>query len=239
MEGKDFRDKFSDLRFNNNYHQYWLKGKQLTSVTKKINQFKSKFDAKKISKKVSEKEGLSQKFVLDTWDCLREVSTSTGTAFHLYVELYLKHNYIWLKAPMQIHDQIKEFNKFWDKNKNKFTVIDCELMVYDEKHKIAGTIDCLVRNNKTGIYSIWDWKTNKEIKEFNDFSKLQGKLNYLDDSEFNIYSLQICIYTYLLQKAFPDLKFKKGSLIHFPYGKEYKIYPIKDLSNEAITILNA
>ena len=61
---------------------------------------------------------------------------------------------------------------------------------------------------------------------------------HLDDCNFNHYSLQLNIYATLLKKTFPDIEIEPGRLVYFPRGGSYKILKIKDLSQEAETLVN-
>ena len=232
----DLKKEFSDLIFKEKNHKYYLRGRELTSVTTLIKKYKSEFDAAYVSSKVAEKQDISVADVLTMWGCNRDTACALGTAFHFYVEMYFK-NYFWDTYPAHLYEQINKFNSFWINNRDRFLMVACELRVYDEELGIAGTVDALVQNKKTGKFSIWDWKTNKSIKTENKFSSMKGCLSDLDDCDFNHYSLQISIYTEILKRKFPDLEFITGSLIHFPYNQHYEIMKIKDLSAEAIKIL--
>ena len=67
---------------------------------------------------------------------------------------------------------------------------------------IAGTIDCCCIN-QYGEFILYDWKRSKEIKRTNDYkrkySTKPNDLNYLEDVNFNHYSLQLNLYKYILE----------------------------------------
>ena len=64
-------DKFSDVKYFDGPHKYYIDGIQLTSATKFIGKFKPKFETEKIQ--FSMKRGLDYKNVISEWD-LKETS---------------------------------------------------------------------------------------------------------------------------------------------------------------------
>jgi hypothetical protein len=72
-----------------------------------------------------------------------------------------------------------------------------EHTVWDTENKIAGTSDLIVDGKS--IFSIVDFKTNKQIKYVNDFEDkfLLKPINHLPNSEYFKYALQLSFYAYL------------------------------------------
>lgn len=231
--------KFENLRFNEKYHKYYVNGVEYKSVTKLISEFKPEFKIYEIAEKVANKKNITKDQVLTMWDCNRDFSCALGTAFHFYIEMYLSCGFIWQDYPVQIKPHIIEFHRFWDANKDKVKIIACELKIYDAEWMITGTIDFLVQNLKTGNYCIWDWKSNKKIDKHNNFANMNDPISHLSNAEYIHYSLQVSMYYEILKRAFPNLKFGQGSLIHFPFGQPYNIIKTKNLQDDVYEIINA
>jgi ATP-dependent exoDNAse (exonuclease V) beta subunit len=108
-----------------------------------------------------------------------------------------------------------------------------ELVVADDSKKIAGMVDCLFYNKKSGKLEIWDYKTNKEIKQKNDFGQYFHKpISHLDVCEINTYSLQLSLYKHIIEKN-TDLEIGNCYLIWInEQNDNYKLYPCKDLTAE-------
>ena len=78
-----------------------------------------------------------------------------------------------------------------------------EWMVYDETLKFAGSID-MVYINADGSLSIYDWKRCKEIVKTNGFNKSATTecIDYLPDTNFWHYSLQLNTYKMILERNY-------------------------------------
>jgi len=78
-----------------------------------------------------------------------------------------------------------------------------EWRIYDEDVKLAGSID-MVYENEDGTLSIYDWKRCKEISKVNGFKKhaLTECINYLPDTNFWHYSLQLNTYKTILESKY-------------------------------------
>jgi len=96
-----------------------------------------------------------------------------------------------------------------------------EQKIYNEELLLAGTIDLVINHNgvKNGeettdrVVSLYDWKTNKEIKR-KGYKGQKGILpptEDLEDCNYIKYALQLSTYAYILEKT--------GSII-------YKLYII-------------
>ncbi len=236
------KHKFSNIFFEPEEHRYFNdKKEEYQSVSSFLEQFIPAFDREIISKKVSQRQKVPQNEIKTQWTIRRDFSTVRGTEFHLYVETFLNENRkIATVTPIEKH--IKLFHKFWTEKKiyKKHEIIFTELMVYSNKYKIAGTVDCLIRNRETRAISILDWKTNKKIKDKNPYSKkMKTPLNHLDNCEINKYSLQLGLYSKIISEN-TDLAIKGCFIIHFSEEmNDYRIYPTNNLGSEIDLIINS
>lgn len=98
--------------------------------------------------------------------------------------------------------------------------------------KISGQVDLLVRNGND--VSIFDYKTNKEIKKksfFNSSKKsnvmMKYPLNTIMDCNYWHYVLQLSTYAYMVQQINPELNIKELKLIHIDRTGKQTIYDLE------------
>ena len=115
-----------------------------------------------------------------------------------------------------------------------------ELRLYFDKYRLAGTADKvrIYTEKNVRYFDIEDYKTNQKITFENPFQKLLYPLDHLEDTKFNIYALQMSIYSYMLEQQF-SLKYKHSNIIHFQnYDTNNGIvYPTPYLKKEVIALL--
>ena len=101
-------------------------------------------------------------------------------------------------------------------------------------------VDCLFYNKKSGMLEIWDYKTNKEIKQKNDYGeRFKAPISHLDVCEINTYSLQLGLYKHIIEKN-TNLKLGNNYLIWINENSEnYKVYPCKDLNAELMLMIES
>lgn len=61
-------------------------------------------------------------------------------------------------------------------------------------------VDMVFYNVKANEYQIWDYKTNKKLTTENKYQNLLNPLFDLSESDINIYSLQLSLYKYIIEK---------------------------------------
>jgi hypothetical protein len=110
-----------------------------------------------------------------------------------------------------------------------------EWMIYDEKIKLAGSVD-MVYQNPDGTIDIYDWKRAKEISAVNNFREkgISPALSHVTHSNFWHYSLQLNVYKTIIERNY-GLKVRNIFLVqlHPDSGvNNYKLYPCADLSKE-------
>jgi len=238
-------DKFSDVKYFDGPHKYYIDGVQLTSATKFIGKFKPKFETEKIAIQYAKKRGLDYKDVISEWDLKRDVSTTKGSLLHDYAENWWNNK----EFPYQNSEIIKEFGhdiisdsfekckkiflKFYNDSKRSLVPVKMELVVGDKDYGIGGMVDCFFYNKKSKMLEIWDYKTNKAINEKNNYGeKFKSPISHLDVCEINTYSLQLSLYKHLIQKN-TNLKLGNSYLIWINEANEnYKIFKCKDLEAE-------
>ena len=122
----------------------------------------------------------------------------------------------------------KHVHKFYDKVKGRLIPIRTEMIVYDPESLIGGMLDILFYNVKTGEFQIWDWKTNKKFDKEMKSRHFQDKLYMLEDSDLEIYSIQLAMYKLIIEKI-TGIKLGKSYVVWFSHNNEsYEVIECKN-----------
>ena len=194
--------EFSDLKFVEDGHKYFLNGEQLPSVSEVTHKFCAyPFDSEEQAARYAEKHGETAQFWLDKWKFTNLKATTTGTLTHEYGEGLgwlrnghpefipesCKQKYVkekgWLIPTRPKEESVL---KFYDELNENLHFVLAETKVYTGKNKqltnlnqdYCGTFDILFyykdpNNDENSGLCIFDFKTNKELKK--DFSRENGK----------------------------------------------------------------
>jgi len=195
---------FKNLALDEATHTYKLGSHTFKySVTEFIGKFCQPFDKNHWSKFVANRDKITQEEVLAQWEERARFSSEKGNLFHQYME-DLIHNFMNEMNQGLPYDnpQLKEkamcfFQEVIETR--RIIPIAVEKSLFDLELDIAGTLD-FFGINAQGEYIILDWKTNREIKKENKFSKMLSPFEAFDDCNFYHYSLQLNIYRYILEK---------------------------------------
>jgi hypothetical protein len=233
--------KYNKLTYFDEPHKYYVNGKELISVTTLIHKYVDEFDEDKWSEIKANDYGLKQREVIRAWKFINKKGTMKGSIIHDYTEnLFLNKVF---KYPIEEiiaefgFDPIKEeyditkkhIDNFYKRISNILIPVKTELVVYDPESMIAGMIDMLFYNKKTKQYELWDWKTNKEFsKECDRYMK--DELFTVQESDMNIYSLQLSLYKYIIEKT-TSIKLGDSFVVWFSHNNEnYDIIKMNDMS---------
>lgn len=233
---------FNDITYYDEPHKYFLNKKQFISVTTIIHKYQEKFDSDYWSDFKANEYGITKEQVLYAWDFINKLGTMKGSIIHDYVENLLL-NKIFDNYPT--HKVIEEFgfdpikseynitkkhvDNFYKDSKNKLIPIKTELVVYDKESMISGMLDILFYNVKAGEFQIWDNKTNKDLS-LKSMNKLLGVCGLLDDSDLEIYSLQLGLYKKIIEKN-TSIKLGKSYIVWFSHNNDnYKVIECNDRS---------
>lgn len=243
---------FNGIVFHEKQHYYTLNDYKFgTSVTSLIETYAQEFDSDTISKKIAEKEGITQQDVLDKWKKENEFSCVKGSHIHLKAQGLWTGNDYELNYDI-ISDSIdknrlkeeydimtKQALNFYNDYKDIYDMIQDEFIVWSKDYDIAGSIDGLMYNKQTQECCILDFKSNKELQFENKYhKKMKVPLQNLDDVNGLHYYLQLSIYKYLIEK-YTNIKIKKLFIVYFNINaKNYKIINIPYLKSEVERILN-
>ena len=185
-------------------HIYYLDGQPISiSGTGFLHLFFDPFDGPKVAESIAKKAKAGTKYygktpteILSMWD----EGTRSGTIMHKNIEDYLNG------ALTDISDKTN-FGLFkqclaWMKQIG-LEPYRTEWIIYDKEYDIAGSIDFVGINKRTGKYWIIDWKRSNELRR----SSFGGKCgNYpchdIEDCNGWHYQLQVNLYRHILEKHY-------------------------------------
>ncbi len=220
---------FKNVKFKDKGHQYFIEGMNNVnpiSCTTLVSHYQPDIFNDSFVSKLAERDGISGEMLRKEWSLKGQYAGLKGSSVHLYIENFVKYGRR-IDTQMDISTEVEQFHEFL-KDHPKINFVDTEVIVGDSEYKIAGTTDAIVTNGDELF--IFDWKTNKEIKRYNQNSMI-GNLDHLDASDLVKFSLQLSLYRYIIEKN-TDLKIsglfviwmnsniKKAELIKCPYYKD-------------------
>ena len=185
------------IKFNEATHTYTHgdTGERFISVTTLLGKYKQPFDRQGHSKRVADREGVSQEMVLEMWEEEKNRACKRGTDIHKILEDYIRYgdvkdNYGWL---------CKSYDKAAERSIDSFKDVLCEERIYDEEHMVAGTADLIYEHKNE--FTVGDFKTNKRFEFSSLYSeRLKDPVSHLHNCEFNFYGLQLSLYAYLYER---------------------------------------
>lgn len=195
------------IKFFEDTHLYKsnINGQEINyiSVSTLASKYFPKFESEKIAGFTAKKRGISIQEVLDEWSKSGKDACIYGTRVHETCEDTI------LNRPLRnspCNDKEKKVFSFAiniaNKLKNELDIIGVEYLVFNEKLRIAGTIDLLAKSKTDNIYYIIDWKTNKSIDVENKYgNKGLYPVQNLDDTNYIHYALQLGLYEYILKST--------------------------------------
>jgi hypothetical protein len=241
---------FNDVTFFNEPHKYYVDNKQLISVTTLIHEYQEDFDEKYWSEYKGNQYNLPPKEILRAWKYINKKGTIKGSAIHDYAEnLFQNKKFEYPKRlildEFGFDPVINEYNttkkhvdQFYDDVQGKLIPIRTEFVIFDRESLIGGMLDMLFYNVKWGVFQIYDWKTNKDFTHEMKSRHLLKDLYLLEDCDMEIYSLQLSLYKYIIEKA-TGIKLGKSYIVWFSHNNPtYKIIETKDRSYYAELIVN-
>lgn len=224
-------------------HEYTLEGidNKPTSVTTLIHQYFPEFnDDLVITKMMASPKWKDSKYfgktpeqIKQEWKDKSNEASKAGTLMHKSIEDTLN-------GVVVTNDTVEYqmFLKFWSDIQHQYPdweVDRTEWLIYDNSGKVAGSIDCILRN-KTNPDQIMvlDWKRSKEIKYTNKFAKGTGLFANLDDCNYVHYSLQLNIYRHILETWYDKQVVYMMLIIMHPNNVSYQCIPIQLMAIDAI-----
>lgn len=239
-----------------------------TSCTGFLHHFFGEFDADAIIAKMmssrnwpqSKYFGMTPAAIKAQWDAKRDAAAAAGTRMHLDIEHF--YNALparWSKtesertvdidtgvAAMREVDSWEpaggpEWNYFCDYQRtygSRFEPFRTEWLVFDEEHKVAGSID-MVYKKADGTLAIYDWKRAEEIKTENKFQSGLGPVEHLPDTNYWHYSLQLNVYRYILQKHYGYTVSELALVVLHPMNSSWRVVQVNIMDDEVADMMAA
>ena len=254
-------ESFSNILFIEKNHSYKIDSELANfSVSGLIKKYEKEFDSQKIARFVAKKEKTTIENVLEKWDFSRDYSCHKGSEFHKFVENFLYRKQISIDRDSinsffesrkkfmsensiseycsDLKNSIKNFINFYNWWKQDHILIKSEFVIGDKKSSVCGTIDNLSYNKKTNELVIFDYKTNKEIKRKNQYGeKLLYNLNHLDNCEYSKYSLQLSLYSTIIENV-TSFEVPKSYIVWVSGKDGYELIECENLKKESQLLLD-
>ena len=235
-----FFTTFNDITFFDEPHKYYVDNKELISVTTIIHQYQEEFKEDYWSNYKAKEYVLSQREVLRAWKFINKKGTMKGSAIHDYAEC-LFQNKVFPYPKELIFNEFgfdpvlpeyeitkKHVDNFYNDVREKLIPIRTEMVVYDPESLIGGMLDILFYNVRAKQFQIWDYKTNKKFDKEMKSRHFQGELYMLEDSDLEIYSLQLAMYKLIIEKN-TGIKLGKSYVVWFSHNNDnYKVIECKN-----------
>jgi len=159
--------------------------------------------------------GLTPAQIKADWNKNGANAAKAGTALHYQIECFMNtcvdseqpvtHNTLLAHYSNGLIQDSPEWQQFinFAKDHPNLKPYRTEWKIYDDALKLAGSID-MVYELEDGTLAIYDWKRCKEITKTNGFgrSAITNCIQYLPDSNFWHYSLQLNTYKAILEKCY-------------------------------------
>lgn len=241
---------FNDVTYHDEPHKYYVDGKELISVTTILHRYQEEFEEDYWSQYKANEYNLTQREVLRGWEFINKKGTMKGSAIHDYAE-HLFLNKVFPYPKQWILDEFgfdpvleeykitkKHVDNFYNDVRGKLIPVRTEMIVFDRESMIGGMLDILFYNVKMKQFQIWDWKTNKKFDMEMKSRHFHDELMMLEDSDLEIYSLQLAMYKLIIEKN-TGIKLGKSYVVWFSHNNDnYEIIETKDRSYYANLIMN-
>ena len=222
---------FDNIIVDAENHGYRINDKNLVSATTLVSRVKPSFDKDGVSKKIAQRDGLTQEEILRQWEQKGEFGRDRGTRLHSYIEDLLQGKIDPItRAVNNRIPAMDAFDKVWERLSSKlFARMEIqECVVGDEQYGVAGRVDAIfsftVKDIKT--FHILDWKTGK-FRLDNAYERLLPPFDDVDSCELNAYSIQLSLYRLIIEKN-TDIVLGDSYLCHLRDDGEYMIHRAKD-----------
>jgi hypothetical protein len=210
------------------------------SVTTLIERF-FPFDLKRFIAKKAQEEGRPENDILLEHLMIRDEAAEKGTTLHKQIENFLKAAAFDADFP-----EFRQFTDFYNNEikQRKLIFFEAEKVIYSDRFKVAGTIDCLFRKPGSDEFVMLDWKRSKKLvidgqPRIFGYGYASSELSHLDNSSYYRYCLQQNIYKIIAETEF-SLKISSMKLVvlheHYP---TYYVVNVHDMKKEAMIILNS
>lgn len=138
--------------------------------------------------------------ICDAWQQNGTRACNRGTEAHLQMQLCVEGEPYRADDPEVVCGQ-----RVLDLLPDEWEAFAAEKEIFSEQADLAGSVDLIIRNTRTGQVAVIDWKcTDKLQDKLHGFGskKLAAPMHHLDDSDGAQYGLQLSIYRWILAEEY-------------------------------------
>ena len=252
------------IQFEEESHTYTIHGKRegWTSCTGFLHHFFTPFDADAIIAKMMKSSkwyeskyfGMTPEQIKKQWSDKGALASTAGTRMHLDIERFYnampaveKCTYTfedgiaglvvdeWVPNPGREWDYFCAYQKEYAA-KHGFVPFRTEWLVFDEEHKVAGSID-MVYKKPDGTLAIYDWKRTEELKTENRFQSGLEPVSHLPDTNYWHYTLQLNVYRYILQKHYGVVVSELALVVLHPDNSGWRVSKLNFMDEEVADMM--
>lgn len=214
-------EKFSDIKFLEEGHQYFIGEQEYIPVSHIIKEYEPIVDWDQKAADYAAKWHKKKEDVQRDWKLNNLKSTISGTRTHCFGESYtnLLIGHPELICEQNIPQYIKEYNtmvptypkedavvKFYNELSGNLHPIGAEFKLstqyIQDARYICGTCDLLFYDSEKDYFVLADWKTNKSlIKDYarNNNIMMEGCVSNMVDEPLSHYTIQFSLYQKMLE----------------------------------------
>lgn len=224
---RDLLGMFSDLRFDEVRHMYFVNGENYLSVSKKLEQHYEKFDRELWLSRCAPKEGLTEQELGKRWDNKRDEACDRGHDTHSFLEHFRPGKEYLADAP-QKQAGLKFLRDYIYCENPRYVVLLQEVRMIHRLFKYCGTADLLLWDTWTNTIIIVDYKTNEDL--FKTYGYLKAPFENYGCNPFNKYQLQFTYYQLMLEQS--KYKVSERWLIYLNMDETYSVYKTSDMTKD-------
>jgi hypothetical protein len=255
------------IQFEEETHIYTIDGVRngWTSCTGFLGNFFDHFDPDAAIKKMmaspkwyaSPYFGMTPDAIKKQWSDKGTASSTAGTRMHLDIEHFyngmpvgwtdgskrygLEEGFAGLAVDEWVPEPGSEWDYFCDyqtQYAKDFEPFRTEWLVFDEEHKVAGSID-MVYKKPDGTLAIYDWKRVHDVKTENKWQSGLGPISHLPDTNYWHYSLQLNVYRYILQKYYGVVVSELALVVLHPNNRRARVMKLNFMDDEVAGMMAA
>lgn len=230
------RDAF--ISFEPEEHIYTVGGIRYQSVTTFLSGFFPQFDMDYWAQRKAPAEGCTPDELKERWRRKGQAAALQGTRLHHHIEQHLLGT-----PPANEEPDFALFLKF-RREHPRLEPYRTEWSIYDEEHRIAGTIDLLERSD--GQFHMYDWKRSSKLvgphgetlRECRFGQKAYTPIAHIDNTSYYHYALQQSFYRYILERHYGIVLQSSSLVVLHPAYRDYHLIPLPYLRAEVSAMLH-
>ena len=201
----------TDITLNQDNHEYTLSSNpeiDFMSCTELIGSHFRPFEAERIARFLVYRTRKYSHYTVDSLLAEWREARDKGTRVHDQIDSNIKYG-------SSVTDNMAQQGVEWINTlANQYgDTIYSEVFVYSKELQLAGCIDLLIYNSQTNKCYLFDWKTSKKMDMKSSKRGITSATSDLYDCRFDKYSLQVNLYSYLLEK-YHGIQIEGNYLLH-------------------------